>query len=424
MLRKVYFYGQFNKRNMITITPFKALRPEAQHARAVASKPYDVLNSKEAKVEAQGNPNSFLHITKSEIDLPDSTDVHSAAVYEKAKENLQAFMSRKILFRESKPCYYIYKLTMNGRSQTGLVCGSSVDDYESDLIKKHEFTRPEKEQDRINHIKITGAQTGNVFLAYKNVKEIDALIEKWTSEKDPQYNFTADDQVQHSIWIVNDDKVIENITKYFKKLVPHTYIADGHHRAASAAKVRSELGAAATENADYFLTTLFPADQLAIMDYNRVVKDLNGLTESEFLNKLEEKFSIEKKDKAYRPENLHNFGLYLDNQWYKLTAKPGTYNEDPIGILDVTILQEQILEPLLGIKDQRTDKRIDFVGGIRGLEELEKRVNSGEMKLAISLYPVSIEQLFNIADSGNVMPPKSTWFEPKLRDGLLTHLID
>lgn len=409
---------------MISITPFQALRPEAQHAKAVASKPYDVLSSQEAKVEAQGNPNSFLHITKSEIDLPASTDVHSQAVYQKAKENLDAFMSRQILFRESKPCYYIYKLTMNGKSQTGLVCGSSIDDYDNGLIKKHEFTRPEKELDRINHIKTTGAQTGNVFLAYKNVDHVDELINKWTSEKDPQYDFTADDQVQHSIWIVNDDQTIETITSLFKTLVPHSYIADGHHRAASAAKVKSELGAMATENSDYFLTTLFPSNQLHIMDYNRVVKDLNGSTAENILKGLEEKFSLEKKDKAYRPAALHEFGLYLNKQWYKLVAKPGTYKDDPIGILDVTILQDNILEPLLGIKDQRTDKRIDFVGGIRGLEELEKRVDSGDMELAISLFPVSIEQLFNIADSGNVMPPKSTWFEPKLRDGLLTHLID
>lgn len=409
---------------MISIIPFKALRPEAQHAKAVASKPYDVLNSKEARIEAQGNPNSFLHITKSEIDLPESIDIHSQAVYDKAKENLNAFISRKILFREDKPCYYIYRLIMNGRSQTGLVCGSSVDDYEKDLIKKHEFTRPEKELDRINHIKTTGAQTGNVFLAYKNVKQIDSLISKWTSTKNPQYDFTADDGIQHSVWIVNDDKTIQQITDYFKTLVPHTYIADGHHRAASAAKVRKELGGKATENADYFLTTLFASNELAIMDYNRVIKDLGGLSEAEFISKLDEKFIIEKKSKAYRPEALHDFGLYLDKQWYKLTSKPGTYTEDPIGILDVSILQEQVLAPVLGIKDQRTDKRIDFVGGIRGLEELEKRVDSGEMKLAFSLHPVSIEQLFDIADSGNVMPPKSTWFEPKLRDGLLTHLID
>ena len=409
---------------MITITPFKALRPEAQHAKAVASRPFDVLSSKEAKVEAQGTPNSFLHITKSEIDLPAKTDVHSQLVYDKAKENLQAFMSRKILFRENKPCYYIYKLTMNGKSQAGLVCGSSVDDYENDFIKKHEFTRPEKEQDRINHIKTTGAQTGNVFLAYKNVKEIDALITKWVTEKNPQYDFTADDNIQHSIWIVSDDATIKNITNYFKTLVPCSYIADGHHRAASAAKVRNELGAVATENADYFLTTLFPSNQLHIMDYNRVIKDLNGLSSTDLLKKLEEKFSVEKKDNAYRPEALHDFGVYVNNQWYKLTARQGSYNEDPIGILDISILQQNVLEPLLGIMDQRTDKRIDFVGGIRGLEELEKRVNSGEMELAISLYPVSIEQLFDVADSGNVMPPKSTWFEPKLRDGLLTHLID
>ena len=408
---------------MATIIPFKALRPEAQHAKNVASRPYDVLSSKEAKIEAQGNPNSFLHITKSEIDLPAKTDVHAPAVYEKAKENLQAFISRKILFTENKPCYYIYKLTMNGRSQAGLVCGSSVDDYEHDLIKKHEFTRPEKERDRINHIKTTGAQTGNVFLAYKNVTEIDTLVNKWTTEKNPQYDFIADDHVQHSIWIVSDDAVIKNITNYFKTLVPCTYIADGHHRAASAAKVRDELGAAAPKNADYFLTTLFPSNQLHIMDYNRVIKDLNGLNTTDLLKKLEEKFSVEKKDNAYRPEALHDFGLYMDGQWYKLTARPGTYNDDPIGILDISILQQNVLEPLLGIMDQRTDKRIDFVGGIRGLEELEKRVNSGEMELAISLYPVSIEQLFTVADSGNVMPPKSTWFEPKLRDGLLTHLI-
>ena len=409
---------------MITITPFSALRPEAQLAKAVASRPYDVLSSREAKVEAQGNPNSFLHVTKSEIDLPENTDVHAQKVYDKAKENLEAFISRNILFRENKSCYYIYRLTMNGKSQTGLVCGSSVDDYENDLIKKHEFTRPEKELDRINHIKTTGAQTGNVFLAYKNIDAVDAIIRKWTTEKNPQYDFVADDKIQHSIWIVNDDATIKNITDLFKTHAPCTYIADGHHRAASAARVRRALGKKATPNADYFLTTLFPANQLNIMDYNRVIKDLNGLSNEDFLQKLEEKFSIEKTEKAYRPGDLHQFGLYMNNQWYQLIAKPGTYTEDPIGILDISILQENVLDPILGIKDQRTDKRIDFVGGIRGLEELEKRVNSGEMALAISLYPVSIEQLFNIADSGNTMPPKSTWFEPKLRDGLLTHLID
>jgi uncharacterized protein (DUF1015 family) len=410
---------------MVTISPFQALRPEAQLAKSVASRPYDVLNSKEAKVEAQGNPNSFLHITKSEIGLPETTDIHSQEVYDKAKENLTAFISRNILFRENKPCYYIYRLTMDGRSQAGLVCGSSVDDYENGLIKKHEFTRPEKEEDRINHIKTTGAQTGNVFLAYKNVAEIDAVINGWMKDKNPQYDFTADDGIQHTIWIVNDDATIENISHLFKTKVPATYIADGHHRAASAAKVRTALGESSTENSDFFLTTLFPSNQLAIMDYNRVVKDLNGLSAEDLLIKTEKHFTVEKVSEQYRPEAAHRFGLYLPGQWYKLTAKAGSFDEkDPIAVLDISILQQNLLEPVLGIADQRTDKRIDFVGGIRGLDELEKRVDSGEMALAISFYPVSIEQLFAVADSGEVMPPKSTWFEPKLRDGLLTHLID
>ncbi|MES2890916.1 MAG: DUF1015 family protein [Bacteroidota bacterium] len=409
---------------MINIYPFKALRPEAQHAKQVASRPYDVLNSKEAKVEAQGNPSSFLHITKSEIDLPEDVDIHSKQVYETARKNLEAFISRKILFRESKPCYYIYQLVMNGRSQTGLVCGSSVDDYENDLIKKHEFTRPEKEQDRINHIATTGAQTGNVFLAYRNVEEIDTLILHWKKDKNPVYDLVADDGIQHSVWIVNDAATIEKIGTCFKELVPCTYIADGHHRAASAAKVRQTLGASAAEGANMFLTTLFPSNQLHIMDYNRVVKDIAGHSVDGLLEKIGEKFTIEKADKAFSPAQLHEFGLYVGDQWYRLTSKEGTFSTDPIGILDVTILQDNILDPILGIKDQRTDKRIDFVGGIRGVGELQKRVDSGEMALAVSLHPVSIQQLFDIADSGNVMPPKSTWFEPKLRDGLLTHLID
>ena len=312
---------------------------------------------------------------------------------------------------------------MNGKSQTGLVCCSSVDDYEKDKIKKHEFTRPEKEQDRINHIKTTGAQTGNVFLAYRNVESVDELIENWKSTHSPVYNFTADDNIQHSIWIVNDDKAIKSITDLFKKQVPATYIADGHHRAASAAKVRKALGENAANGANYFLTTLFPSNQLYIMDYNRVVKDLNGLSVEELINKIEEKFVVEKSSKAVSPSQLHEFGMYINRHWYKLTSKEGTYTTDPIGILDVTILQNNILDSLLGVKDPRTDKRIDFVGGIRGLGELEKRVNSGDMAVAFSLHPVTIQQLFDIADSGNVMPPKSTWFEPKLRDGLLTHLI-
>jgi uncharacterized protein (DUF1015 family) len=408
---------------MITIQPFRALRPEAQHAKQVASRPYDVLNSKEAKIEAQGNPNSFLHITKSEIDLPEEVDIHSQQVYDTAKNNLDAFVSRNILFRESKPCYYIYQLIMNGRSQTGLVCGSSVDDYENDLIKKHEFTRPEKEKDRINHITTTGAQTGNVFLAYRNVAEIDKVISNWQKEKNPVYDLIAEDGIQHSIWIINDSDTNDLVSELFKTKVPFTYIADGHHRAASAAKVRKALGKDATEGANIFLTTLFPSDQLHIMDYNRVVKDLNGLEKATFIEKLSDSFIVEKVEKAFSPSNLHQFGLYIGKQWYSLTAKENTYTNDPIGILDVTILQNNLLDPILGIKDQRTDQRIDFVGGIRGLEELEKRVDSGEMAVAISLHPVSIQQLFDIADSGNVMPPKSTWFEPKLRDGLLTHLI-
>jgi len=396
---------------MVTIHPFKALRPAAELAKQVASRPYDVLNSKEAKVEARGNSASFLHITKSEIDLPDTTDIHAQQVYDKAKENLEAFISRKILFRESKPCYYIYQLVMNGRSQTGLVCGSSVDDYENDLIKKHEFTRPEKEKDRINHIKITGAQTGNVFLAYRNVAEIDALINKW-KEKSPVYDFTADDDIRHTIWIVNDDDTIEKISSLFKEKVPCTYIADGHHRAASAAKVRAALGSNAQEGADHFLTTLFPSNQLQIMDYNRLVTDLNGLNEADLLSAIRNKFSVQKADKAFSPANLHEFGMYLNGQWYRLTANEGSYSNDPIGILDVTILQDNLLDPVLNIKDQRTDKRIDFVGGIRGLGELEKRVDSGEMALAFSLHPVSIQQLFDIADSGKVMPQRAPGLNP------------
>ncbi len=406
---------------MSIITPFKALRPHAQFAKQVASKPYDVLNSKEAKEEARGNPNSFLHITKSEIDLPDETDIHSQEVYEKAKDNLKAFMQREVLFTENKSCYYIYKLVMNGKSQTGIVCASAIDDYESNIIKKHEFTRPEKEQDRINHITTTGAQTGNVFLAYKNVPEIDQLIEKWQTDKSPVYDFIADDNINHTIWVVTDDKVIESITTLFTEKVENTYIADGHHRAASAAKVRQAIGK--YKSSDHFLTTLFPASQLYIMDYNRLVKDLNGHAAEEFLQLVAENFDIEKIRKAYSPQQLHTFGMYLDGQWYKLTAKPGSFEETPVGVLDVTILQNNILNKLLGIQDPRTDTRIDFVGGIRGVSELETRVNSGEMKIAFSLFPVSIEQLFDIADSGEVMPPKSTWFEPKLRDGLLTHLI-
>ena len=408
---------------MALITAFKALRPQPEYARQVACRPYDVLNSKEAKEEAAGNSLSFLHITKSEIDIPESVDIHSQQVYDTAKKNLNAFLQRNILFREEKRCYYIYRLVMSGRSQTGLVCGSAVDDYEKDIIKKHEFTRPEKEQDRIKHIQTTGAQTGNVFLAYKNVPAIDSIIELWKNNHEPVYDFIADDDISHSIWVVNDNAVINTISKLFLTEVTHTYIADGHHRAASAAKVRKALRGKATAEADYFLTTLFPASELQILDYNRVVKDLNGYTPEQLISHLQDDFLITLSPEPVRPSQLHEFGIYLKNQWFILTAREGTYTDDPIGILDVTILSDNILNKLLGIRDQRTDKRIDFVGGIRGLGELERRVDSGEMAVAFSLHPVTIEQLFAIADSGNVMPPKSTWFEPKLRDGLLTHLI-
>jgi uncharacterized protein (DUF1015 family) len=406
---------------MALIQPFKALRPKPEIAQKLASRPYDVLNSAEAKTEANGNPYSFLHITKAEIDLPESVDIHSQQVYEKAKDNLAHFIQQNILIREGRPCYYIYQLIMDKRSQTGLVCVSSVKDYFKDVIKKHEFTRPEKEKDRIDHMKTVRAQTGNVFLAYNNVKEIDTIIDKWKRSKQPIYDFIASDGIEHMVWAIDDDGMISAITKAFENKVPATYIADGHHRAASAAKVSQAL--TGSQNAEFFLTTIFPASELAIMDYNRVVKDLNGLDKEEFIGALQDDFMITHSPEPVKPAHLHEFGMYLDKQWYILTSRKGTYNNDPIGVLDVTILSENVLNKILDIKDQRTDKRIDFVGGIRGLGELEKRVNSGEMKVAFSLYPVTIQQLFDIADSGKVMPPKSTWFEPKLRDGLLTHEI-
>ena len=406
---------------MATIKPFRALRPHNEFAKDLASRPYDVLNSDEARKEVEGNFLSFLHVTKAEIDLPPGTDVYSNEVYEKAKTNLQHFIERKILFQDEKPCYYIYELAWKGRTQTGLVCISSVEDYFNDVIKKHEFTRPDKEKDRIDHMRTIRAQTGNVFMACKDIKQFNDVFEHWKRDNNAEYDFTTEDGVTHTVWVVNTPSTIDIITNLFKERIPFTYIADGHHRAASAAKVSQQLPDIA--DAKYFLTTIFPANQLAILDYNRVVKDLNGLSNEEFLNKLNEEFNVEKADSAFSPKELHQIGMFLDNQWYKLTAKENTYRTDPIGVLDVTILQENILDKMLNIKDQRTDKRIDFVGGIRGLGELEKRVKSGEMKVAFSLHPVSIQQLFDIADSGNVMPPKSTWFEPKLRDGLFTHLI-
>lgn len=406
---------------MASISPFRALRPPASLAAQVASRPYDVLNSEEARAEAAGQPHSFLHITKAEIDLPPQTDLHSQDVYDQAARNLQQFRDQGVLMQEETACYYIYELIMNGRSQTGLVCVSSVDDYFQDIIRKHEFTRPEKEKDRIDHMRTIRAQTGNVFLACRDLDELDTLIADWKEKQKPVYDFVADDGITHRIWVVNEPATVDEITRLFAEKIPATYIADGHHRAASAAKVSQALPD--SEDARYFLTTIFPAGQLAIMDYNRVVKDLNGHSVSDFLTALAADFDITPAIEAVKPGQLHEFGMYLDKKWYRLQSKSGTYTSDPIGVLDVSILSNNVLDKWLNIKDQRTDKRIDFVGGIRGLGELERRVDSGEMAVAFSLYPVTIQQLFDIADSGNVMPPKSTWFEPKLRDGLLTHLI-
>jgi uncharacterized protein (DUF1015 family) len=411
---------------MAHIQPFKALRPEPGFAAKVASRPYDVMNRAEAKAEAQGNSHSFLHITRSEIDLADTISPYDDSVYQTAKDNLKAFTSRGVLFQETKPCYYIYRLTMHARQQTGLVCVSSIGDYHSDIIKKHEFTRPEKETDRIRHIIGSGAQTGNVFMAYRDVTEINAIIEEWQQQRSANYDFVAEDGIRHEVWVVSAEKTVDEITTLFNEKVPCTYIADGHHRAASAAKAQLLFtNEKARAKAGWFLTTLFPADQLYIMDYNRLAKDLNGLSHEDFFRKLAEHFEISLEGKEpVAPAQLHDFGMYMDGNWYKLTARIGSYTDDPIGILDVSILQHRVLDHILGIKDPRTDTRIDFAGGMRGLSYLQERVDSGDFRVAFSLYPVSIQQLFDISDTGNVMPPKSTWFEPKLRDGLLTHLIE
>ncbi len=408
---------------MALVFPFKAIRPQPHFAAAVAAPPYDVLSSEEARTAAANDQYSFLHVTKSEIDMPVDLSIYDPSVYEKAKANLLQFIEQGVLFKEQSDCYYIYELVMDGRSQTGLVCCSSVDDYENDIIKKHEFTRPEKEKDRINHISITGAQTGNVFLAYRNVEKIDTIIAGIKSAQKPIYDFTANDGIIHRVWIAGEKTVVDEITSIFQKDVPCTYIADGHHRAASAAKVRKAAAEGTNTEDDRFLTTLFPANELKIMPYNRVIKDLNGLSKEEFISALQDDFTISTADAPVEPKELHEFGMYVGGQWYHLTSLEGTYTNDPIGVLDVTILSKNVFEKLLDIQDQRTDKRIDFVGGIRGLKELERRVDSGEMQLAFSFYPVSIQQLFDISDNGEVMPPKSTWFEPKLRDGLLTHMI-
>jgi len=413
---------------MAIIKPFRALRPTPELAPRVASLPYDVMNTEEAREMAAGNPYSFLHVSRAEIDLPAGTDVHSPIVYQKAAENFQSLIQNGILRQDTKPCLYIYAQTMDGRRQVGLVACSSVEDYFNDVIKKHEFTRPEKEQDRIEHMEAVKAHVGPIFLTYKPNTTVSGVIKKITGTA-PVNDFTSEDGIHHTLWVVDDSDDVEVICIAFQKEIPCTYIADGHHRAASAAKVGKKLQAqnpshTGNEEYSFFLSVLFPADELAIMDYNRVVKDLNELTKDGLLQKLSEKFSITEIDSELaKPAQLHEFGMYLSGQWYRLEAKSGTYTTDPIGILDVTILQNNILAPLLGIADPRTDKRIDFVGGIRGLKQLEKRVDSGEMAVAFALYPVSLQQLMDIADSGNVMPPKSTWFEPKLRDGLVSHLF-
>ncbi|RYE24054.1 MAG: DUF1015 domain-containing protein [Sphingobacteriales bacterium] len=413
---------------MAKIIPFKGLRPTKQIAPKLATLPYDVVSVAEAR-EYKKEPYHFYHVTRSEIDLNENVDVHSQQVYDKAKENLDQLIADKILVQDNEPCYYIYQLVMNGREQTGLICGSSLDDYFNGVIKKHEFTRPEKELDRINHIKTTRAQTGVVFLAYKDNDEVNTIIAEWKSKHEPTYDFKAEDDIRHTLWVVDDYAKVAAISRIFDEQVPATYIADGHHRAASAAKVCMEMreaGMSVTgdESFNYFITCVFPESQLAILDYNRVVKDLNRMSADAFINALKADFNVSApQEDVIKPEKPHEFGMYINRRWYKLEVKEGTFTNDPIGILDVSILQNNILSKLLNINDPRTDKRVDFVGGIRGLGELEKRVDSGDMAAAFSCYPVSIQQLFDIADSGNVMPPKSTWFEPKLRDGLVVYMI-
>ncbi|HRO42673.1 MAG TPA: DUF1015 family protein [Flavipsychrobacter sp.] len=412
---------------MAKIIPFKGLRPKKSIAPQLATLPYDVVSVEEAR-HYKKDPYHFYHVTRAEIDLQEGVDVHSIQVYEKAKENLDQLVAEKIMVQDEEPSYYIYELIMDNRSQTGLICGSSCDDYFSGVIKKHEFTRPEKELDRINHIKTTRAQTGIVFLAYNDHNGVQGIIEDWKKAHNPTYDFIAEDGIRHIFWVVDDYAKVASITRLFEEEVDATYIADGHHRAASAGKVCKEMRAAGMsitgdESFNYFITAIFPASQLKILDYNRVVKDLNDLSPEHFLTALSEDFTVEKVSEKYKPAQPHEFGLYLPNQWYKLTAKEDSFTKDPIGILDVTILQENVLSKLLGIHDPRTDKRVDFVGGIRGLGELEKRVDNESMAAAFACYPVSIQQLFDIADSGSVMPPKSTWFEPKLRDGLVVYLV-
>lgn len=412
---------------MAVLKAFKGIRPTPELADKVAALPYDVMNSEEARDMVKGNPYSFLHVDKAEIELDPSIDLYDKKVYEKASENLKKMVTDGVLIQDQKDVLYIYKLTMDGRPQIGIVGCTSIDDYLNNVIKKHEFTRADKEQDRINHVDYCNANTGPIFLTYKAKDEIDSVVNAWIADNKPVYDFVAEDGVGHVVWVINDDSVIAKITGAIAN-TESLYIADGHHRAASAAKVglkrrEQNPGYNGDEEFNFFLSVLFPDEQLYIMDYNRVVKDLNGNSDEEFMNKVSEKFEIEEYngEGQYRPSVRNTFGMFLNNKWYKLTAKPGTFDaNDPVGKLDASILQNNLLQPILGIDDPRTNKNIDFVGGIRGLGELERRVNEG-MKVAFSMYATTIEDLMNIADAGEVMPPKSTWFEPKLRSGLFIH---
>ena len=414
---------------MAKVKPFRGVRPPKELVTQVASRPYDVLNSEEARKESEGNEKSLYHIIKPEIDFEPGTDEHDPRVYDKAVENFKAFQQKGWLVQDDKEHYYIYAQTMNERTQYGIVLAANVEDYMTGKIKKHELTRRDKEEDRMKHVRINNANIEPVFFAFPDNKVLDEVIKTVTKEK-PEYDFVAEDGFGHHFWVISDEKMIKEITEEFAK-IPYLYIADGHHRTAAAALVGNEKAKAnpnhtGNEEYNYFLAVAFPASHLKIIDYNRVVKDLNGLTPSQFLDKVREHFDVEEKGtEIYAPAKLHNFSLYLDGKWYSLTAKAGTYNDnDPIGVLDVTISSDLILRDILGIQDLRSDKRIDFVGGIRGLGELKRRVDSGEMKMALALYPVSMKQLMDIADSGNIMPPKTTWFEPKLRSGLVIHKLD
>ncbi|MDY4687151.1 MAG: DUF1015 domain-containing protein [Sodaliphilus sp.] len=414
---------------MAKVKPFRGLRPPKQFVEQVASKPYDVLSSEEARAEAEGNEKSLYHIIKPEIDFEPGTGEHEQKVYDKAVENFQKFQREGWLVQDEKEQYYLYAQTMDGRIQYGLVVGASVDDYLTGKIKKHELTRKEKEVDRMHHIEINNANIEPVFLSFPTNEVLERVIAQ-TAKTQPEYDFVSEDGIGHTLWCISDDAVINEITEAFAK-IPYLYIADGHHRTAAAAHVGEEKAKAdpnhtGKEEYNYLLAVCFPESHLKVMDYNRVVKDLNGLTDEEFLQKVGEKFVVEDKGtEIYRPAALHNFSLYLGGKWYSLTAKEGTYDDnDPIGVLDVKISSDYILRDILNIVDLRTDKRIDFVGGIRGLGELKDRVDSGEMKMALALYPVTMRQIIDIADSGNIMPPKATWFEPKLRSGLIIHKLD